>query len=286
MLNVVVGTPTFDFAKPNVGIFNLSCCSSSCCDRVSADKGEKERAMKVTGFIPAIAVVMLAYMPPTHAQADIVEDIARGNYDMVEYNGTEFTVVRIDQKDGTELVEFRHPGNGTRAHLFSVARFPKGLAKGLAGHLVADTQYEMTFNYNFDSRGKIESKIEIHSPYVTTGVTARLEACVGDAQSGCFTLDWEEALFNISTFTRANNGTLWSGVSTSTWFVENGKSVLKEQHIRFDRTERTERLIFEGWNQPWAYPAAGYVLEKLTGGKKILRVCASFANDTCKTARD
>lgn len=214
------------------------------------------------------------------AKAGIVEDMARGNFDLIEYRGHLSSIVRTPQEDGTEYIEFKKNNGGEVWYAYSIARMPDGPEKGLVKHLVDVNQHEILFHFGFNPSGKIFSRIEFHSPNrVDVTITPHSVPCDPFTDARCYRLEPESAL--VSWFSFINNG----GVVTNWWSVDGvEKPFVTTQVIHIvHMDDSSERMIISDYNQEWAYPYAGYELKKLPDGKKILLVCRSFANDTCVT---
>lgn len=226
------------------------------------------------------ALVILLALTSGTAKADIVEDMARGNFDLIEYRGHLSTVVRTPHADGTEYIEFKKHSGGEVWYAYSIARVPDGPEKGLVKHLVDVNQHEVLFHFGFDPRGKIISRIEFHSPSrEDITITPNSVPCNPLTDARCYWLEPENAL--VSWFSFGNEG----GMVTNWWNVVGvEKPFGTVQKISISSLNyATERMVFVDFEQEWAYPYAGYELKRLPDGKNILFVCRSFANDTCIT---
>lgn len=210
------------------------------------------------------------------ARAGILEEMARGNNDTLEYQGEQLTIMRIPQTDGTETIEMR-ARDGALRDVSNVARSNDGPDKGFIREMLSGP-HEVIFHYAV-AQGKIVERIEVHSAGdEEASITAYSEPCDFKKDAHCYRISSENTMVSTLTITATDGGTQ-HGIIVSTWNVRGMDPFGVTQHVRIERlSDAKERITFSDHDKPWAYPFAGYELETL-GGKRMLRACRSFSRE-------
>ena len=233
--------------------------------------------------------ITLAWSSAAYAQQDIVDDILRVNYDLLQEKSVVLHILKTPNDDGTERLASQLRVGNTHIDLDvrTISRY-KGPSEhrltGLTNKEVSESGYEYQFSYAFNAAGKIIDVGVAHHPNRPLLLTPLAESC-RQGEADCFSLRERDAIVHMTALERNSSGRLTGGTSRIIWSTDRGLQI-KVQNMRFEYpTDIIATLVFEGHGEPWAFPVAGYELERLPDGKKLLRVCRSFKDDRCVTTR-
>lgn len=244
--------------------------------------------MKRLAFAWATAAAITLGGIGSASASDIVEDILRSNFDLMEEDGGMWHIVRTPRDDGTERYakQLRIGDTHIDWEVSSITRHNgDGWLNGLAHAELTRMGTAYSYAYTPDMSGRISSVSMLISPNRESSRTPHSKQCK-KGESGCYTLRDKDAIIFMTYFARGLDGSLVSGVSQVLWATDHGP-IVKTSPISFQQVnDGTTRMTFEEYAEPWAYPLAGYEFEKRADGKRLLRVCYSFVNDVCNTTRD
>lgn len=235
--------------------------------------------LKMFALITAIVCLLTITAEARGRKLDMLDIIHRETFDQVRYWGHLFDVVRTKQQAGATLIEFKTPGgNGDVWRKYTTRYFTKGSERGLVSEVRFIGGAVQNNSFVVSAEGRIESIMTITSPNTEIDITPLRKPCPFGTE-GCYRMEKEMALYTLAFLSRrASDGALLGGTITSAWYAEGHLlPFTSTQIIRIEQLNKTtERLKFIGYDKKWAYPYAGYDLETLPDGKKLLSVCSWF----------